>query len=214
MPAAVTDITESFTIFSSLPIPVLVTNHEGLTVWINEPFTLLSGYTLDDLYGKKPGKFLQGAFTDKETAQKISTAIRKQQAIEDEILNYTKDQKPYWVRLQIYPFYNEQNEITHYISFSHDITERREMERQLVMLQAKIAKVKIPQGWVTRCAWKNTLVSSDGSYRMIEEWFAHNSEARISHGISPEAAEEQREIWLNRKMQQNIASGSNAAELP
>jgi len=214
MPTTLMNITDSFTIFSSLPLPVLVTNSEGFTIWINEPYSLLSGFTLDDLYGKKPGPLLQGSFTDKETALKISNAIHERRAIEEEILNYTKDQKPYWIRLQIYPFYNEQNELTHFISFAQDITERREMERQLVMLQAKIAKVKIPQGWVTKCAWKNTLVSTDGDYRPLEDWFALNSEARISHGISPEAAEEQREIWMNRRQQQNAPTSSNSAEQP
>ncbi|RMD76569.1 MAG: PAS domain S-box protein, partial [Chloroflexi bacterium] len=110
---------------------VIITDRTGRIEWVNEGFTRISGYTLDEARGKKPGELLQGPETDQETVAAISQAVRNGEPIKTEILNYTKDGHPYWLSLDISPVYDEQHHLTHFIAIESDITHQKEMERML-----------------------------------------------------------------------------------
>ena len=110
---------------------VIITDRNGQVEWVNEGFTRISGYTLDEVRGKKPGDFLQGPETDQETAVALSQAIRNGESIKTEIINYTKDGQPYWLSLDISPVYDEQHNLIRFIAIESDITHQKEMERML-----------------------------------------------------------------------------------
>ncbi len=46
---------------------VIITDKEGLIEWVNDGFTRLTGYTLAEVLGKRPGAILQGPLSDPET---------------------------------------------------------------------------------------------------------------------------------------------------
>ncbi|MGN6701526.1 MAG: PAS domain-containing protein, partial [Burkholderiaceae bacterium] len=48
---------------------VLITDAEGRIEWANEAFTVLTGYSVEEVTGRKPGHFLQGPDTDPASAQ-------------------------------------------------------------------------------------------------------------------------------------------------
>jgi len=50
---------------------VVLTDSEGRAVWVNEGFTRLTGYSLGEVLGKKPGQLLHGPGTDLETVRLI-----------------------------------------------------------------------------------------------------------------------------------------------
>lgn len=114
---------------------VIITDAEGRAVWVNRGFERISGYTLDEVKGKIPGRLLQGADTDPDTVARIRERLKRKEPFVEEILNYSKDGRPYWLRLYITPLTNELNEVTHFIAIELDITEEKrriqEMERQL-----------------------------------------------------------------------------------
>ena len=66
---------------------VVCADADGLTVWVNEQFTALSGYTLDEMVGRTPGSVLQGPGTDPATVAEIHAAIAQRVQITREILN-------------------------------------------------------------------------------------------------------------------------------
>lgn len=108
---------------------VIITNAQGEILWVNRGFERISGYTLEEAKGKIPGRLLQGPDTDPATVTRIREKLRKKEPFTEEILNYTKDGRPYWVRLYITPIMNELNEVTHFIAIEMDITEeKRRME--------------------------------------------------------------------------------------
>ncbi len=76
---------------------VVITDANGLTVYVNQGFERLTGYNLAFMRGKKPGAVLQGSETDPATVQRIREYLRNQQSFYDEILNYTSDGPPYWI---------------------------------------------------------------------------------------------------------------------
>lgn len=113
---------------------VIITNKEGLIEWVNEGFTRQTGYQLEEVTGKKPGSFLQGPLTDKETVQTISNKLQKQEKFTAELINYRNDGSSYWVRMFISPIFNEEEQLVQYIAIETDITERKQfiakLERQ------------------------------------------------------------------------------------
>ena len=54
---------------------VIITDALGYIEWVNEGFIRLTGYTLDEVQGKKPGSLLQGPQTDRGTLDLIRQAI-------------------------------------------------------------------------------------------------------------------------------------------
>ncbi len=119
---------------------VIITDANGRVEWINEGFTRISGYTLEDMKGKKPGHLLQGENTSKRTSRRISEALRTKRAFSDEILNYTKDGDEIWLQISVNPLTDDEGNVTGFIGIETDVTERR-MDR-LKLIQARIEAEK------------------------------------------------------------------------
>jgi methyl-accepting chemotaxis protein PixJ len=107
---------------------IILTNPEGLIEWANEGFTRITGYTLEEALGKKPGTLLQGPDTDPATVQRIRENLLAKQPFTEEILNYSKEGRPYWLFLSITPSLDQNGNVTQFIAIESDITERKEAE--------------------------------------------------------------------------------------
>jgi PAS domain S-box-containing protein len=110
---------------------VIITDAEGKAIWVNRGFEKLTGYTLEDIKGKIPGKLLQGPDTDPNTVARIREKLRKKEPFVEEILNYSRDGRPYWLRLYITPLTDELNRVTHFMAIELDITEDKKRLQQL-----------------------------------------------------------------------------------
>ncbi|NBB20171.1 PAS domain S-box protein [Runella sp. CRIBMP] len=108
--------------------PVIIADKNGYVNWVNKSFTQLTGYTLEESVGKKPGSFLQGPDTDLKTVQYLSQQIKKGEPFAVEILNYNKNKKKYWLRIQGQPIKNAKDEITGFFALEEDITKEKESE--------------------------------------------------------------------------------------
>jgi PAS domain S-box-containing protein len=101
---------------------VIITDQDGLIEYVNSGFENMTGYKLDEIVGKRPGEFLQGPETNRETKKKISQLLKEQKPIYEEILNYAKDGSTYWVSLAINPVRDEKGELKNFIAVQADIT--------------------------------------------------------------------------------------------
>ncbi|MCG9880925.1 MAG: PAS domain S-box protein [Bacteroidia bacterium] len=109
---------------------VIITDAEGIAIWTNEGFERITGYSFDELVGKKPGHLLQGKDTNEETKASISKAIKSVQAYTGEILNYKKNGEIYWISLTITPLMDDDKHIG-FIAIESDITEKKKVETRL-----------------------------------------------------------------------------------
>lgn len=98
-------------------------------VYVNETFTRLTGYTMEDVVGKNP-RILQGPGTDRGARDTIRTALERWKPVRVEIENYTKDGTAFWVELNIVPVADESGWYTHWVSVQRDITERKLAEEE------------------------------------------------------------------------------------
>lgn len=101
---------------------VVITDANGLTEYVNNGFTRLTGYTLEDIKGKKPGELLQGKDTNPETVNQIRECIKAKEPFYEEILNYAKDGQAYWISLSINPVFDDNGNLIRFISIQGDVT--------------------------------------------------------------------------------------------
>ena len=110
---------------------VIITDAEERITWVNDAFTKLSGYTLDECKGRVPGDFLQGPKTDDGAKRNLHLGIADKVSVEEVVLNYSKERDPYWLEINIDPIFNENGECTHFIAIQRDVTEKVEREQEL-----------------------------------------------------------------------------------
>jgi two-component system, cell cycle sensor histidine kinase and response regulator CckA len=102
--------------------------------YVNAAFTQITGYAPEEVIGRTP-RLLQGPETDPQTRAQIRSALAARGPVRVEILNYTKDGHPFWADLSIAPVRDERGEATHFIAIQRDITQRKELEAQLIQAQ-------------------------------------------------------------------------------
>ncbi|HBL75739.1 MAG: hypothetical protein A2W90_17295 [Bacteroidetes bacterium GWF2_42_66] len=122
---------------------VLITDKYRMIEWANEGFEKMSGYRMDELIGKSPGVLLQGKGTDPVSVRRMRARMNAGEPVVEEILNYHKNGKAYWVKLHIDPIFDENGNIEKFISIELDITEERKMKEEI-----RIAHERL-QAWNT-----------------------------------------------------------------
>jgi len=112
---------------------VVITDKNGLIEYVNPGFNKLTGYSINDVIGRKPGDILQGKHTDKNTVARVRENIKNRKPFYDEILNYDKQGNPYWISLAINPVLDDNGDLSKFISIQANIdeTKRRSLENDI-----------------------------------------------------------------------------------
>ncbi|MBD2510829.1 PAS domain S-box protein [Nostoc muscorum FACHB-395] len=114
-------------------------------IYVNEAFTRITGYSLEEVLGKTP-RILQGAKTSRTELDKVWTALSRWETVTVQVINYRKDGSEFWNEFSIVPVANQTGWYTHWISVQRDITGRKrldeirmalERERELSVLKTR-----------------------------------------------------------------------------
>jgi len=111
-------------------------------VYVNDRFEALTGYSSEEAVGRNC-RFLQGEDTDPATVAAISDAIDAPEPVTVELRNYRKDGTKFWNRVTIAPVRDEEGDVTNYIGFQEDITERKRDEQELELARDLLETVPI-----------------------------------------------------------------------
>lgn len=104
---------------------VVITDPEGRIEYVNAGFSKLTGYSFEEVRGRKPGDFLQGTHTDRATVEKIRENLKSRKPFYAEILNYNKAGEPYWISLAINPVFGERGQLERFVSIQANINETK-----------------------------------------------------------------------------------------
>ena len=104
---------------------VIITDVAGCIEYVNPGFTKLTGYTKDEVLGKRPGNVLQGPHTDRDTVGRIRHNIAKREPFYEEILNYKKSGQPHWISLAINPVFDESGKLARFVSIQANINDTK-----------------------------------------------------------------------------------------
>ena len=127
--------------YDSIIITTLELDDPGpVIVYVNDGFTRMTGYSREEALGKTP-RMLQGPKTDRAVLDKLRERLREGQPFFGHTVNYRKDGTEFINQWDIHPLTNKAGEITHWVSYQHDITERKRSERKVVDTEVEFDKL-------------------------------------------------------------------------
>ncbi len=104
---------------------VILTDAHGNIEWINDGFTRITGYMINEVLGRTPGSLLQGPETDLKEVAVMRDCVRKGQGFHVELINYAKDGRKYWISIEAQPIHDEAGNLVHFMAIESDVTERK-----------------------------------------------------------------------------------------
>jgi PAS domain S-box-containing protein len=109
---------------------VFITDVNGIIIWANSTFTMLTGYTKPELIGKSP-ELLKSGEHDRQFYAGLLNTISEGKVWHGKIINKKKDGVLFTGLEMISPIKNAKGEIENYIAIIHDFTEQKRTEIEL-----------------------------------------------------------------------------------
>lgn len=135
-----------FTAVQQSPSSVIITDPSGLIEYVNPVFELITGYSSEEIIGRKTNVFKSGLMPA-EVYQDLWSTISSGNIWRGELLNQGKDGNTFWVSASIAPIKNTNGVITDYIGVEDDITfakyARQEIERKEKLLTTTLDNVPV-----------------------------------------------------------------------
>ena len=119
-------------------IAILITDPEGAVRWCNPAFTKMCHYSMHEIVGRRPGRFLGGPLTEVSARDVLRQSIREGKACLTRITNYKKDATPYVAQIHMEPIKNTLGELLGFIALEQDVTKIDKKERDISELSASI----------------------------------------------------------------------------
>ena len=140
---------------------IIVTDPDGKIEWVNKSFMDVTGYTLPEIIGKKPGSFLQGKESEQKEIAKIRGLINQNLPFYAELLNYKKDGTPYWIEIKGQPIFNESGSVEHFFAIEEDITERKNHQK---ILEESNLRLELALKGIAAATWELNLATGEIYY--------------------------------------------------
>lgn len=150
-------------------------------IFANRAFSAITGYAPDEILGRNC-RFLQGPQTDRAVVERIREAIAAARPIHTRLLNYRKDDQPFWNQLAISPVRDETGQVVAFVGLQTDVTAQVTVEQALAereRLLRAVGKMASVGGWEYDLTTRQMVWS--------EEMFAIH-ELPVGEPPSPEAA--------------------------
>jgi PAS domain S-box-containing protein len=112
------------------PSSIIITDTEGRIEYVNQQFTVISGYSFKEAQGQN-SRFLNSDIHSEDFFINMWQIIRSGKKWSDEICNRKKNGELYWEYMSISPLRNSNQEIINFIAVKEDITEKKLVEQKL-----------------------------------------------------------------------------------
>lgn len=120
------------------PAMTIITDIAGDIEYVNMRFTDVTGYTPEEVVGKNP-RILKAGEVPPETYQELWRAIKAGKEWRGEIHNRKKNGELYWALSTISPVMNSDDQVTHFLGISEDITDLKIAEQEKRQQQLELA---------------------------------------------------------------------------
>ncbi|MBC7845022.1 MAG: PAS domain S-box protein [Flavobacterium sp.] len=118
------------------PVSIIITNTSGEIEYANPKFSETSGYTFEEVVGQNP-RILKSEHTSQNEYKELWQTLASGNEWHGEFHNIKKNGELYWESASISPIINTQGTTTHYIAIKEDITERKIVEKELILAKEK-----------------------------------------------------------------------------
>jgi PAS domain S-box-containing protein len=122
-------------------MPMVITDPrqaDNPIVFANQAFQDLTGYPREAILGRNC-RFLQGPDTDRDMVARLGNAIRAEQPISVDLLNYRRDGSTFWNALYVSPVRGDDGAVQFYFASQLDVTDRVRAHEAVSAQKADIA---------------------------------------------------------------------------
>jgi PAS domain S-box-containing protein len=99
--------------------------------WVNEGFTRMTGWPLEEAVGRFPVHLLHGEGLDIQTVARLDEALLLTGSCTGELQQRARDGRLYWCALEVQAIRDDTGAVRQYISISRDISQRKAGEAAL-----------------------------------------------------------------------------------
>lgn len=105
---------------------VMIANANEEIIWVNKGYTQISGYTEEEIKGKKIGYSLNGPGCDPEVAARISHSLVNRIPYKETFISHKKNGEQIWLEVDCQPLLDEAGNHLGFMSIENDITDRKQ----------------------------------------------------------------------------------------
>jgi PAS domain S-box-containing protein len=124
------------------PESIVITNIDAEIEYVNGAFIRNTGYSLEEVIGRNP-RILNSGKTSPETHTEMWRALNEGQTWKGEFINKRKDGSEYVEFAIISPVRLPDGQVTHYVALKEDITQRKQVARELGQYREKLEELVI-----------------------------------------------------------------------
>jgi PAS domain S-box-containing protein len=175
-------------VFNTSPDAALISSlRDGLIVFANDGFSVLSGYTREESLGQST--LVLNIWADPEDRHLVTNALVEKGHIENFDTLFKRKDSSVFSALVSAKIINLQNG-PHIISVSRDISELKKKEQDLIStvasLQKALEEIKTLSGIIPICSNCKKIRDDQGYWSQGESYVSKHSEAQFSHGLCPD----------------------------
>ncbi len=111
---------------------VIITTQSGSIEWVNEGFTNLTGYTLEEVKNTHGEVLRRGEHTGiSQDTEHYKKVMKTKKPVAYESKNYSKDGREYWTITTLTPVLDQTGKVGRILAIDSDITQRKQIEEDL-----------------------------------------------------------------------------------
>ena len=113
-------------------------DNEGLILWSNDNFAILSGFDNSEILGKSPITLFSGTLTNKLITARIIKAFNSGEIINEEVVFYKKDGTNFWAKIKAQPSTEFFQNCKCYYAIFEDITKDKMAKDDLLKSEKRL----------------------------------------------------------------------------
>lgn len=134
------DLVKLSFVASKINNAVVINDADNRVTWVNDAFEKITGFTLEDVRGRRLGDLIVGPDTDLELLGEVRKLTAMRQSFTIDMLAYRKDKTEIWLSVYNTVVLDEEGNVDAEVEIIIDITDKKKAEEELQVLSLVASK--------------------------------------------------------------------------